>query len=55
MITIAAHLGHLSEAAGHEHWIAAAAIALAGAAAVYGWFTEPRADDEAPKDGEPRS
>lgn len=30
-----AHIGHLGEIAGHSHWVAGAAIALAGAVAVW--------------------
>ena len=46
MTIIAAHLGHISEAAGHAHWIAVGLAAFAGAVAVYAWWTEPREDDE---------
>ena len=42
----AAHLGHISEVAGHQHWIAVGLAAFAGAVALYAWLTEPREDDE---------
>lgn len=31
-----AHPGHWADAAGHDHWIAGAAIGLAGIAAIWG-------------------
>ena len=30
-----AHVGHLGEVAGHSHWVAGAAIGLAGAIAIW--------------------
>ena len=38
-----AHLGHLADAAGHDHWIALAAAAAAAAAAA--WGLRGRKDD----------
>jgi len=32
-----AHLGHVGEAAGHDHWLGVAALAAAGIAALVGW------------------
>ena len=32
----AAHPGHWGELAGHDHWVAGAAIGLAGLAAIWG-------------------
>jgi len=50
----AAHVGHLGEVAGHGHWVAGAAIGLAGAIALWagtrGRKQEPEAD-EAGEDG----
>lgn len=44
-----AHPGHLIEVAGHDHWVAGAAIALAGLAALWGALKgkEEEADEEA--------
>ena len=39
-----AHPGHWAEVAGHGHWIAGAAIALAGLAALWGASKEKKVD-----------
>ena len=41
-----AHPGHWGELAGHDHWIAGAAIGLAGLAALWGALKGKRADEE---------
>ena len=44
-----AHPGHWAEVAGHGHWVAGAAIALAGLAALWGASKEKKeaeAEDE---------
>lgn len=52
----AAHPGHWGELAGHDHWVAGAAIGLAGLAAIWGALKGKRKDDaeeaEAEEDGE---
>lgn len=40
-----AHPGHVAEAAGHNHWIAGAAIGLAVLAGLYGWAKGRRRED----------
>ena len=42
-----AHPGHWADVAGHDHWVAGAAIGLAGLAAIWGAFKGKRAKDEA--------
>ncbi|UWQ22309.1 DUF6732 family protein [Jannaschia sp. W003] len=42
-----AHLGHLGEAAAHDHWIAGAAIGIAVGLGLWGWL---KGDDEAPEE-----
>ena len=57
----AAHPGHWGELAGHDHWVAGAAIGLAGLAALWGALkgkkakedAEEIADDEEQPEGEP--
>jgi putative Mn2+ efflux pump MntP len=48
----AAHPGHLGDLAGHDHWVAGAAIALAGLAAIWGALKGKKAkqDEEQPQD-----
>lgn len=41
-----AHPGHLSDVAGHDHWVAGAAIALAGLAAIWGALKGKKAEKE---------
>lgn len=45
-----AHVGHLGELAGHDHWIAAGAIGLAGLVAVWGAFKGKKIDTEKSQD-----
>lgn len=47
-----AHPGHWAEVAGHGHWIAGAAIALAGLAALWGASKEKAADKADAEDEE---
>ena len=42
----AAHPGHWGELAGHDHWVACAAIGLAGLAAIWGAFKGKKADQQ---------
>lgn len=42
-----AHPGHWADVAGHDHWIAGAAIGLAGIAAVWGLLKGKKDKDEA--------
>lgn len=58
--TASAHIGHFGDMAGHDHWVAAGALGVAGLVAVWGALKgkkpeekppEPQAepsDDEAP-------
>lgn len=46
--TAFAHAGHLVEVAGHTHWIAAGALAAAGAIAVWVGARASDADTSAP-------
>lgn len=41
-----AHPGHWGELAGHDHWVAGAAIGLAGLAAIWGALKGKTADDD---------
>jgi hypothetical protein len=47
-----AHVGHIGDLAGHDHWVAAGAIGLAGLVAVWGALKgkkdAPRAEPEPP-------
>lgn len=46
-----AHPGHLTDVAGHDHWVAGAAIALAGLAAIWGALKGKKAEaEEAPEE-----
>lgn len=47
-----AHPGHLGDLAGHDHWVAGAAIALAGLAAIWGALKGKKAkqDQEPPQE-----
>ena len=49
-----AHVGHLGDLAGHDHWVAAGALGVAGLVAVWGLVKgrkdPPKAED--PKDDE---
>ncbi|WP_108815580.1 DUF6732 family protein [Loktanella sp. Alg231-35] len=42
----AAHPGHLVDVAGHDHWVAGAAIGLAGLAAIWGALKGKKANAE---------
>ncbi|WP_333712666.1 DUF6732 family protein [Yoonia sp.] len=45
--TAAAHPGHWGELIGHDHWVAGAAIGLAGLAAIWGALKgKKKADDD---------
>lgn len=43
----AAHPGHWADIAGHDHWVAGAAIGLAGLAAIWGALKGKKAQKEA--------
>ncbi len=43
----AAHPGHWGELAGHDHWVAGAAIGLAGLAAIWGALKGKKPKQEA--------
>ena len=45
----AAHPGHLIEAAGHDHWVAGAAIGLAILAGIWGALKGEAEPDEDPE------
>ena len=53
-----AHVGHLGEVAGHDHWTLGAGLGVIGAAAVAGWLKsrgkkaepEPEAAEPAPEE-----
>lgn len=45
--SVAAHPGHLVEAAGHNHWVAGAAIGIAIAVGIWGAL---KGDKEEPED-----
>lgn len=45
-----AHPGHWGELAGHDHWIAGAAIGLAGLAAIWGALKGKKAKEDAPEE-----
>ncbi|WP_308915947.1 DUF6732 family protein [Jannaschia sp. LMIT008] len=53
-MSIAYHLGHIEQAAGHDHWVAGAVIGAALAAGIWGWLKK---DDDAPEEpeGEPHA
>ena len=42
-----AHLGHFGDIAGHDHWIAAGAIGVAGLVAVWGALKGKKAEEKA--------
>ena len=44
--TAMAHPGHWADVAGHDHWIAGAAIGLAGLAAIWGALKGKKAKEE---------
>ncbi|MBM1221960.1 hypothetical protein JQU17_14295 [Ponticoccus sp. SC2-23] len=50
-----AHPGHLSGLAGHDHWVAGAAIGLAIAVGVWGALKGRRKDEAAEQAGEPEA
>jgi hypothetical protein len=51
-----AHPGHLADLAGHDHWVAGAAIGLAILTGIYGALKGKKKDDAEPEiaeEGEP--
>lgn len=48
----AAHPGHWADVAGHDHWVAGAAIGLAGLAAIWGALKGKKAKAEEEADEE---
>jgi putative Mn2+ efflux pump MntP len=44
---VMAHPGHWADVAGHDHWVAGAAIGLAGLAAIWGALKGKKAKEEA--------
>ena len=48
----AAHPGHWADVAGHDHWVAGAAIGLAGLAAIWGALKGKKAKAEEPAEDE---
>ena len=48
-----AHPGHWADVAGHDHWVAGAAIGLAGLAAIWGALKGKKAEKDARFDEEP--
>lgn len=42
-----AHPGHWADLAGHDHWVAGAAIGLAGLAAIWGALKGKKTDEDA--------
>lgn len=47
-----AHPGHWADVAGHDHWVAGAAIGLAGLAALWGALKGKKAKEDAPEEAE---
>jgi putative Mn2+ efflux pump MntP len=45
-----AHPGHWADLAGHDHWVAGAAIGLAGLAAIWGALKGKKAEEEEPEE-----
>ena len=45
-----AHPGHWADVAGHDHWVAGAAIGLAGLAAIWGALKGRKDKEEAAED-----
>jgi hypothetical protein len=50
--TAFAHVGHFGDLAGHDHWVAAGALGLAGLVAVWGAL---KGKKEEPKSEEPET
>ncbi len=50
---VAAHPGHWGDLAGHDHWVAGAAIGLAGLAAIWGALKDKKAKQDAAPEEEP--
>jgi hypothetical protein len=48
----AAHPGHWADVAGHDHWVAGAAIGLAGLAAIWGALKGKKDKDSAAVEAE---
>jgi len=50
----AAHAGHIADVAGHDHWVAGAAIGIAIAIGLWGALKGPReGDDDGADEAEP--
>jgi hypothetical protein len=47
-----AHLGHVGAVAGHDHWVAGAAIGAAVALGVWGWMKGRKEANEAEAEAE---
>lgn len=47
-----AHLGHVGAVAGHDHWVAGAAIGAAVAVGVWGWMKSRKDAEEAEAEAE---
>ena len=45
-----AHVGHLGEAAGHDHWVAGIAIGVAIGVSIWGLAKGKKASEEAPEE-----
>lgn len=43
---VLAHVGHVGEMAGHDHWVAGAAIGVAVGVAIWGWLKGEKSDEE---------
>ena len=51
-----AHVGHIAEAAGHNHWVAGVAIGAVVAVAVWGWIKDSKDDGQpAEEDTQPEA
>lgn len=48
-----AHIGHIGEAAGHDHWIAGIAIGAAAGLAIWGALKGRKGSEGEPENGEP--
>lgn len=48
-----AHPGHIADLAGHDHWVAGAAIGAAIAAAIWGHLKGKKDEEEIEEDAEP--
>ena len=48
---LAFHIGHLRDLAGHDHWVAGAAIGVIGLAGLLGWLTKGEREERPEEDG----